>query len=187
MADTLVVVELDTISDVSMGSAKSNQDEFQQLFSEQVLARDENMCVFCCSNQQLQATHIYNKNDIKFENNIDDLLKGLKLFTVYDMHNGITLCYDCHQQFECHLCSTHVDSTNTINNVTIVVSNSLLLSENKIEREKWQQLNNQSIHVPNDCEIRDRTWPSLRVFKYREYIYDLQNSLRNETNDGKNI
>jgi len=181
---TKAPADFDSISDLSIGSVKVSSNlsrgEGQKIFRNQVLSRDKNICVFCRSTEYLEAAHIFN---VKDGGNAEMMCK-LDLNTLYDVDNGITLCHDCHQFFDWHLCSVHIeDNDNT--KVSVIATDALLESSDEKVKSKWQNLHGKPLSFPDNLVQLTKRWPQASLFQYRESEFLSKNSERRKNNEGK--
>jgi predicted restriction endonuclease len=184
---TKAPVNFDSASEMSIGSVKVSstlsRGDFQTVFRNQVLSRDKNLCVFCGSIESLEAAHIFNVKDGGDESSYAKLGK-LHLHTLYDIGNGITLCYDCHKLFDWHLCSVHIEDDDS-SKVFVVATDALLESSDENEKVKWNNLHGKLVNIPDDPLELSRNWPLASLFSYRESEFVSSNSERRQKNKGK--
>jgi len=177
-------IEYDSTSELSLESVKLSSKlsdiDFEMILKDQILSRDENLCVFCSSADSLVAAHIFNVKD----SSDYAMMREFHLHTLYDIGNGITLCEDCHKLFDFDLCSVHVEN-NDNSNVFIVVAENVLQSSDEKVRLKWNYLNGKPVRIPNDPVELLRTWPLTSLFQYRESEFLLINSQRRKKDIAK--
>jgi hypothetical protein len=166
-------------------SDRRSDSSSQQLFSQLVVGRDK-MCVFCQSKLNLEAAHIFDVKLAKAENSMT-MMESLKLSSLYETWNGLTLCHDCHKYFDWHLCSVHMSVENEPTSVEIVITDALkLCSDDEICR-KWVKLDKMPVVVPTDADVIMRKWPTAQLFQFRYDNYEEANAKRRADNFGKVI
>lgn len=121
--------------------------------------RDQKMCVFCDADTYLTVGHLIQYKD-KVSEGIEEILKSCKVGGVQEMSNGLTLCRDCHSQFDGGYVGLNPDTNR------LEVSSALLESEHKYLAEKWKPLAEKLILPRSDVG----SWPNYQTFA-RKYAF----------------
>lgn len=162
--------ELTAISSVS--GIMSRNSGVTDRFHHVVLTRDESKCVFCGITGELQAAHVV---DVQREVDAHYVLGEID---IYDVRNGITLCYPCHQAFDGNRICVRVRDPSDNTDLVIEVGDSLLAHDLQYNN-KWMYINGKNVTVPATSQ-RLRSWPFVDFFIYRCTVYDKENQNRRE-------
>ena len=136
-------------------SSKSSDRNGQSEFGDALWRRDRGTCVFCYSNEELEAAHILpvgQKGLLCEASNCEKYGIG----SIMDTSNGMLLCRSCHRCFDANLVC--IDPISGI----LLVADALLANE----KDKWESLSNQ----PVSC--KSYQWPSTELFKFRKDAMD---------------
>jgi hypothetical protein len=123
--------------------------------------RDGQKCVVCDSPNNLQAGHLIAYKD-RNDKDIEERFKRCYISGIQDVSNAITLCADCHQNFDwCYFGINPFTSK-------LEISKALTYSRNPTVRDKWRKLKGKEIKPATTAGH----WPSVEAFneKYSKAV-----------------
>jgi hypothetical protein len=130
------------------------------------------MCVFCAATENLEAAHLLpNETDLTEEEFIK-WCKRCKVAGLMDLANGITLCRDCHTQFDHFFVG--VDPAT----MSLEVSNALSRSAVEKVRSKWERLQGKRVSPRSEMG----KWPSKESFRDKFIEFKKQTKERQAKN-----
>ena len=103
----------------------------------------------------------------------------------YETMNGLTLCIECHQMFDAHLCYVAVTKAKKgPRRLKLKVADAVLTMDDERKRTRWGNLDGRLIIPPARIELAGM-FPTPDLLNYRKELFEKAREKRHAAHEGE--